>query len=249
MSQKYVLNDHTNSQVLKKIKHYKTLQELYHFHPEFNGKPVFFFYKKTQYVKRFLIYNKKNRTFYVFDKKTSEKFSTFASWIKFLKIRKKFSGEHSALVTIFFKPNSSSFNLASLLRIEQILYQKNYNSASIVEVKSLIETNTTLKQELFSVGIRKTVNEIGILFYRKEQKIEKNLIFKWHENLISYELYVLEKSIKKINEIKTDIAIERTLSEIDKIIHYVSAVKICIRQKIKDIDFNYNIIFLIYILG
>ena len=89
----------------------------------------------------------------------------------------------------------------------------------------------TLKQKLFGIGIREIVNEISITFFGKEQKIEKNLIFKWHENLISFTLYVLEKDVKEINGIEAEIAIERTLSEIDKIIHYVSIAKICTEQK------------------
>ncbi|CAI2200444.1 20089_t:CDS:2, partial [Funneliformis geosporum] len=93
----------------------------------------------------------------------------------------------------------------SLLRTEKISYWKNSNSASIEEVRSLIETNITLKQELFGVGIREIVNEI-------------------------------EKSIKKINEVETGVAIERTLSEIEKIINYVTVVKICIGQKTEGFD-------------
>jgi len=46
----------------------------------------------------------------------------------------------------------------------------------------------------------------------------------------------LEKSIKKINGIETEVAIERTLSEIEKIINYVSVAKICIGQKTKDMN-------------
>ena len=134
----------SNSQTLKKIKHPEALQELYHFRPEFNGKPVYFFYKKTQYIEGLLVYDKQDRIFMFLIKKR-EKFNSFASWFKFLKIKKVFSGERSALVTIFFEPNSSSFNLALLLRTEKISYWKNSNSASIEEVRSLIETNITLK--------------------------------------------------------------------------------------------------------
>ena len=60
--------------------------------------------------------------------------------------------------------------------------------------------------------------------------------------MISCELYVLEKSIKKINGVETGVAIERTLSEIEKIINYVTVAKICIRQKLK--VWNYNFIFI-----
>ena len=72
---------------------------------------------------------------------------------------------------------------------------------------------------------------IGITFFGKKQKIEKNLVFKWCKSLISCELYVLEKSIKKINGVETGVAIKRTLSEIEKIINYVTVAKICIGQK------------------
>jgi len=44
-------------------------------------------------------------------------------------------------------------------------------------------------------------------------------------------LYVLEKDVKEINGIEAEIAIERTLLEIDKIIYYVSIAKICTGQK------------------
>ncbi|PKK57529.1 hypothetical protein RhiirC2_797860 [Rhizophagus irregularis] len=106
--------------------------------------------------------------------------------IKFLKIKKIFSGECSVLATIFFDPNSSGSNLASLLRTRQTPYWKNYNSANISE---------------------------------------------WQENLISYELNILEKRVKKINTIETGIATERTFSEIEKTICYISVAKICTGQK------------------
>ena len=177
-----------------------------------------------QYIEGLLVYDKKDKTFYVFDKKTNEKFSTFASWIQFLKIRKVFSGERSALVTIFFEPNSSSSSLASLLRTEQITYWKNNNSAGVAEVILFVKKYSISKQD---IGIREIINGIEIIFFGRERKVEKNLIFKWQGNLISCELYILEKNIKEINGVTTGIAIERTLSEIDKIIHYVSKSKIC----------------------
>ncbi|PKC16275.1 hypothetical protein RhiirA5_477019 [Rhizophagus irregularis] len=229
--EKRVLSDCTNSQVLKKNKHPEALQELYNLRPEFNGKPVYFFYRKTQYREGLLIYDKQDRTFYVFDKKTNEKFDTFASWIKFLKIKKIFSGERSALATIFFEPNSSGSNLASLLRTRQTPYWKNYNSANIAEVTLLIKSFKTSRQEFFDVGIRENVDGISVIFFGKEQKIEKYLIIKWQENLISYELNILEKRVKKINGIETGIATERTLSEIEKTICYISVAKICTGQK------------------
>ncbi|GET00444.1 hypothetical protein GLOIN_2v1486843 [Rhizophagus clarus] len=110
---KHMLNDHTNIQISKKIKPLEALQELYRLKPGFNGKIVYFFYRKTRYVEGLLVYDKKDKTFYVFDKKTNEKLSTFASWIKFLKNKRVFSRERLALATIFFEPNSSSFNLTS----------------------------------------------------------------------------------------------------------------------------------------
>ncbi|PKK59196.1 hypothetical protein RhiirC2_795176 [Rhizophagus irregularis] len=152
VQQAYIVYDDTEG--TKKIKPTEALQELYHLRPEFNGKLVYFFYKKIQYVEGLLVYDKKDKTFYVFDKKTNEKFSTFASWIKFLKNKRVFSGERSALATIFFEPNSSSFNLASLLRTEQIPYWKSYNSASIAEVTLLTKTFITSNQKFFGVGIR-----------------------------------------------------------------------------------------------
>ncbi|RIA93246.1 hypothetical protein C1645_819673 [Glomus cerebriforme] len=116
---------------------------------------------KTQYIEGLLVYDKKDKIFYNFDKKTNEKFSTFASWIKFLKNKRVFSGERSALATIFFEPNFSSFNLASLLRAKQIPYWKNYNSTSIAEVTSLIKTLMTSNQKFFGIGIREIINEVG----------------------------------------------------------------------------------------
>ncbi|GBB91145.1 hypothetical protein RclHR1_01830004 [Rhizophagus clarus] len=227
---KRVLSDYTNSQTLKKIKQPKALQELYRLRPEFNGKPVYFFCKKTLYIEGLLVYDKQDKIFYVFDKTTGEKFNSFASWIKFLKIKKIFGGERSALATIFFEPNTSGFNLSSILRTKPIPYWKNYNSATIIEVTSLIKKNINSKQEFFSVGLKGIINGIGIIFFGKGQRIVKNLIFKWQGNLISYELYVLEKNIKEIDGVATKIAIERTLSEIEKIINYVLKAKICTGQ-------------------
>ena len=83
-----MLSDHTNSQISKKIKHPEALQELYRLRPEFNGKPVYFFCKKTLYIEGLLVYDKQDKIFYVFDKKTGEKFNSFASWFKFLKVKK-----------------------------------------------------------------------------------------------------------------------------------------------------------------
>ncbi|GBB86510.1 hypothetical protein RclHR1_12930007 [Rhizophagus clarus] len=193
---KRVLSDYTNSQTLKKIKQPEALQELYRLRPEFNGKPVYFFCKKTLYIEGLLVYDKQDKIFYVFDKTTGEKFNSFASWIK-------------------TKP---------------IPYWKNYNSATIIEVTSLIKKNINSKQEFFSVGLKGIINGIGIIFFGKGQRIVKNLIFKWQGNLISYELYVLEKNIKEIDGVATKIAIERTLSEIEKIINYVLKAKICTGQ-------------------
>uniref|UniRef100_U9T622 Uncharacterized protein n=1 Tax=Rhizophagus irregularis (strain DAOM 181602 / DAOM 197198 / MUCL 43194) TaxID=747089 RepID=U9T622_RHIID len=204
---KRVLNDYTNIQISKKTKFPEALQELYRLRPEFNGKLVYFFIRKHNI--------------------------TFASWIKFLKNKRVFSGERSALVTIFFEPNSSSFNLASLLRTEQIPYWKNYNPTSIAEVTSLIKMLTNSNHKFFGVGIREIIDGIGVTFFENEQKLEKDLIIKWQKNLISYELYILGKSVKEINGIVTGIATERTLSEIDKTIHYVSMTRICIGQKTK----------------
>jgi hypothetical protein len=44
----------------------------------------------------------KTKLFMFLIKKANEKFDTFASWIKFLKIKKVFSGERSVIATIFF---------------------------------------------------------------------------------------------------------------------------------------------------
>ncbi|PKK55861.1 hypothetical protein RhiirC2_801314, partial [Rhizophagus irregularis] len=237
---KRVLSDYTNSQTLKKIKQPEALQELYRLKPEFNGKPVYFFCKKTLYIEGLLVYDKQDKIFYVFDKTTGEKFNSFASWFKFLKIKKIFGGERSALATIFFEPNTSGFNLSSILRTKPIPYWKNYNSATIIEVTSLIKKNINSKQEFFSVGLKEIINGIGIIFFGKGQRIVKNLIFKWQGNLISYELYVLEKNIKEIDGVATKIAIERTLSEIEKIINYVLKAKICTGQMTEGIHLVRN---------
>lgn len=141
-----------------------------------------------------------------------------------------FSGERSALATVFFEPNSSGLNLASILRTEQIPYWKNNNSASITEV-------TTLIKEFNGVGIREITDGIGITFFGKDLKIEKDLIFNWQENLISCKFCVLGKSIKEINGTITEIAIKRTLTEIKNIINYVSTAKICSGQRTEGIYF------------
>ncbi|RIA79301.1 hypothetical protein C1645_841014, partial [Glomus cerebriforme] len=57
----------------------------------------------------------------------------------FLKIKKIFGGERSALATIFFEPNTSGFNLSSILRTKPISYWKNYNSATIIEASYFLE--------------------------------------------------------------------------------------------------------------
>jgi hypothetical protein len=111
-----------------------------------------------------------------------------------------------------------------------------------VEVTSLIKTNITSKQEFFGAGMREIVNGIGITFFGKEDKVEKDLIIKWQDNLISYDMNVFEKSVKKINGIETGIAIERDLFEINKTIEFVSKAKICPGQITKGI-FNYCVHF------
>ncbi|RHZ46935.1 hypothetical protein Glove_603g8 [Diversispora epigaea] len=183
-----------------------------------------------------LIYDKKDKTFYVFDKKTSEKFDTFSSWITFLKVNKIFKGARSALATIFFEPNFSSSNLASIMRTEQNPYWKTHNLASIAEVISLIKTNITSKQEFFGVGMREIINGIGITFFGKENKVEKDLTIRWKKNLISYDMFVFEKRVKKINGIATGDAIERNLSEIEETIQFVSKSKICPGQITKGFE-------------
>ncbi|PKY62834.1 hypothetical protein RhiirA4_490084, partial [Rhizophagus irregularis] len=234
---KRVLSDQTNLQESKKIKHPEALQELYRLQPSFNGKQVYFFYKKAKYKEGTLIYDKKDKTFYVFDKKSGEKFDTFSSWISFLKTKKVFKGARSAIATVFFEPNSSGSSLASILRTtEQIPYWKVNNSASIVEVTSLVKTNITSKKEFFGVGIREIVNGIGITFFGKECKVEKNLTIRWHDNLISYDMNVFEKSVKKIDGIETGIAIERNLFEINKMVEFVSKAKLCPGQITKDFE-------------
>ena len=65
----------------------------------------------------------------------------------------------------------------------------------------LIKKNINSKQEFFDVGLKEIINGISITFFGKGQRIVKNLIFKWKGNLISYELYVLEKDIKEIDAI------------------------------------------------
>ena len=133
----------------------------------------------------------------MFDKKSGEKFNTFSSWISFLKIKKVFKVARSAIATVFFEPNSSGSSLTSILRTtEQIPYWKTHNS-SIAEVTSLIKTNITSKQEFFGAGMREIVNGIGITFFGKEDKVEKDLIIRWQNNLISYDMNVFKKSVKK----------------------------------------------------
>jgi hypothetical protein len=212
---------------------------LYRLQPDFNGKQVYFFYKKTKYIGGTLIYDKKDKTFYVFDKKSGEKFDTFSSWINFLKIKKVFKGARSAIATVFFEPNSSGLSLISILRTkEQVPYWKIHNSASIVEVTSLVKTNIAFKQEFFGVGIREIVNRIGITFFGKECKVEKDLVIRWQNDLIFYDMKVFEKCVKKINGAEIGIAMERNLFEISKMIEFVSKAKICPGQITKGI-FNF----------
>ncbi|CAI2185759.1 10946_t:CDS:2, partial [Funneliformis geosporum] len=102
---------------------------------------------------------------------------------KFLKSKKIFGGERSALATVFFELNTS-------------------------EVISLIKKNINSKQEFFDIGLKEIIDRISITFFGKEQRIVKILIFKWQRNLISYELYVLEKDIKEIDRVVTKTVIE-----------------------------------------
>ncbi|PKY57852.1 hypothetical protein RhiirA4_511067 [Rhizophagus irregularis] len=223
---KRVLNDQTNYQESKKVKHPEALKNYINF--------SLILLEKREGT---LIYDKKDKTFYVFDKKSGKKFNTFSSWINFLKIKKVFKGTRSAIATIFFEPNSSGLSLASILRTtEQVPYWKIHNSASILEVTSLIKTNIATKQEFFGVGMREIVNGIGITFFEKECKVEKDLIIRWQDNLITYDMNVFEKSVKKINGIETGIAIERNFFEISNTIEFVSKVKICPGQITKDFE-------------
>ncbi|GBB98285.1 hypothetical protein RclHR1_03190017 [Rhizophagus clarus] len=168
---------------------------------------------------------------------SGEKFNTFSSWINFLKIKKVFKGVRSAITTVFFEPNSSGLSLVLILRTnEQVPYWKVHNSASIVEVMSLVKTNITSKQEFFGIGMREIVNGIGITFFEKECKVEKDLIIRWQDNLISYDMNISGKSIKKINGIETRIAIERNFFEINNTIEYVFKAEICPGQITKDFE-------------
>ena len=63
--------------------------------------------------------------------------------------------------------------MVSLLRTEQIPYWKNYNSATIIEVTSLIKKNINSKQEFFDVGLKEIINVISISFFGKGQRIVK----------------------------------------------------------------------------
>ena len=152
--------------MLKKIKQPKALQELYRLRPEFNGKPVYFFCKKALYIEGLLVYDKQDKIFYVFDKTTGEKFNSFAFWFKFLKSKKVFGGERSALATVFFESNTSGFNLSSILRTKPIPYWKNYNSATIIEVTSLIKKNINSKQN-------RTYKNVFPICKNKQTKIYK----------------------------------------------------------------------------
>ncbi|CAG8508571.1 4983_t:CDS:2 [Diversispora eburnea] len=71
-------------------------------------------------------------------------------------------------------------NLIPLLLGLGFLKIKRYSvaKASIAEV-------TTLIKKFNGVGIREITNGIGITFFGKDLKIEKDLIFNWQENLIS----------------------------------------------------------------
>ena len=119
--------------------------------------------------------------------------------------------------------------------MEQIPYWKTHHSASIAEVTLFIKTNIMSKQEFFGVGMREIVNGIGITFFGKEDKVEKDFIMRWQNNLISYDVNIFKKSVKKINGIETGVAIERNLSEINKIIEFVSKAILCPGQITKGI--------------
>jgi hypothetical protein len=121
---------------------------------------------------------------------------------------------------------------------EQIPYWKTYNSASISEVTSLIKTIIASKLEFFGVGMREIVNGVGIIFFGIGNKIEKDLVIRWQNDLIFYDMKVFEKCVKKINGAEIGIAMERNLFEISKMIEFVSKAKICPGQITKGI-FNF----------
>ena len=111
--------------------------------------------------------------------------------------------------------------------MEQVSYWKTSPANSITEIASLIRANITSKQEFFGVGMREITNGIGITFFGKEDKVEKDLIIRWEGNLISYDMHVLEKKVENINGVATGIAIERNLSDINETIQFASKLKIC----------------------
>ncbi|CAG8464327.1 8832_t:CDS:2 [Diversispora eburnea] len=107
------------------------------------------------------------------------------------------------------------------------------SKASIEETISLIRTNIKYKQEFFGVGMREIINGIDVIFFGKENKVEKELTIKWEENLISD---VLEKKVKKINGIETGVATERRLLEMDETIQFVSKSNIYPGQTTKGFE-------------
>src|SRR5207244_906549 len=112
---------------------------------------------------------KKTKLSMYLTKKHVKNLRLFLLGLLFLKLENYLKGHNQALATIFFEPDSSSSNLASILRTEeQTPYWKTHNSATIAEVTTLIKINFISKQEFFGIGIREIINGIGITFSGKE---------------------------------------------------------------------------------
>ncbi|RHZ82894.1 hypothetical protein Glove_103g266 [Diversispora epigaea] len=94
---------------------------------------------------------------------TNEKFNTFVSWIKFL-IKKIFNGEWSALATIFFETNSSSFSIT-----KQIPYWKNNNSTNIYQQINGIATGIAIEM----LGFEQVVKLWGNYLIRNQTNLSK----------------------------------------------------------------------------
>ncbi|CAB4483742.1 unnamed protein product [Rhizophagus irregularis] len=203
---KHVLNDHTNIQISKKLKYPKALQELYRLQPEFNGKLVYFFYKKTQYIEGLLVYDKKDKIFYVFDKKTNEKFRKGVKEINGITtgiaIKRTLSEINETIhyvstAKICIGQKTKGFEQDTLIKI------KNRNQKNALPVKVVHASQEVLAKKI-QLQRKKIANKnqiIHTLRDKLQQKIEDN------EEKMSEELnQVAQKISNEVMENKIDIS-------------------------------------------
>ena len=106
-----------------------------------------------------ILYDQKDNLYYVHDILNGRKFSTFFSWISFLKETKKlYKGKRSPLVTIFLKPDPFSANLSSILREREQKYFKRKETFSKKEFQTRMHQRIN-ENLLYSSVINKEISD------------------------------------------------------------------------------------------